>query len=620
MTQSGVLTKKYDRFRGVDFSTDPEMIDQTRSPFCQNLISDAGGFPEKRPGWETTKAYADGGTVLRINGMHVLVDGSGTRHFLVHAGTRLYKEANGESGGVDFDGTATVLCATMANARSSAFCFDNKAYILDGENFKVFDGTALCDVEDVAFEPTTTIGAPPSGGGTAFEAVNLIGRYRKNSFSGDGVSTTFHLDVPCFDDEKPTAFVDGAEVTALVYDKDAGTVTFAAALPDGNGVDNVVIRFSRTVAGNADLIKKCRFAMWYGAGAFSRVFVSGNPEHRNRDWHSGLYDPTYYPDNGYTDLGSSASAVMGYLRQYDNMLIIKEDNSQDATMFVRTAELDGGGNAVFPVRQGIAGVGAISMHSFATLRDDPLFLSGQGVFSPAMAYGGVNSQRAMQNRSFFVDARLTKEPNLGEAVAAVWNGYYILGVNGRCYVADSRQRSGNDGGTGYEWYHWTNVSARCFLAFGDQLYFGREDVSLCRFRTDAPFSDRYCDDEAPIDAFWATKEDHDGDFMRVKTMRRRGSGVMVKPYSKTSVTVYVKTESGAHDEAGSQSAVVFDFANLSFEHFSFCTDSAAVVMPMATPVKGYRSLQLIARNNVAGEGFGVYGFIKRYRFMRYVRE
>ena len=107
-------------------------------------------------------------------------------------------------------------------------------------------------------------------------------------------------------------------------------------------------------------------------------------------------------------------------------------------MYLRTAALDESGEPVFPVQQGMAGVGAVSMHAFATLRDDPLFLSREGVFAPVLSYG-IKQQRVMQNRSYFVDAHLTREGGLDEAVATVWNGCYVLSVNGVCYVADGRQ-------------------------------------------------------------------------------------------------------------------------------------------------------------------------------------
>ena len=82
-------TKKYERFRGVDFSTDPALVDDTRSPWAPNMIADRGGMPEKRPGWRTLETFG-----ARINGVFHASFG-GVQRQLVHAGTRLYRRDGG---------------------------------------------------------------------------------------------------------------------------------------------------------------------------------------------------------------------------------------------------------------------------------------------------------------------------------------------------------------------------------------------------------------------------------------------------------------------------------------------------------------------------------------------
>ena len=49
-TQPSEGYKVYQQFRGVDLLTDDTQIDDSRSPWAVNLISDAGGYPEKRVG------------------------------------------------------------------------------------------------------------------------------------------------------------------------------------------------------------------------------------------------------------------------------------------------------------------------------------------------------------------------------------------------------------------------------------------------------------------------------------------------------------------------------------------------------------------------------------------
>lgn len=45
---TSIRTKKYERFRGVDFSADPALVDDARSPWAPNMVADMGGMPEKR--------------------------------------------------------------------------------------------------------------------------------------------------------------------------------------------------------------------------------------------------------------------------------------------------------------------------------------------------------------------------------------------------------------------------------------------------------------------------------------------------------------------------------------------------------------------------------------------
>ena len=85
-----VYTKKYETFRGVDFSRDASMVDDIHSPDAKNLISDTDGFPEKRVGWRTLKKL-DG----RINGIYSF-DGDSHQCTLIHSGDKMYKLKDGE--------------------------------------------------------------------------------------------------------------------------------------------------------------------------------------------------------------------------------------------------------------------------------------------------------------------------------------------------------------------------------------------------------------------------------------------------------------------------------------------------------------------------------------------
>lgn len=594
--------KSFSEFRGVDFSTDPTQVDPRRSPAALNLISDMAGFPEKRPGWRTIAAFP-----ARVNGLYYAVLKSGTGYFLVHAGSALYRYAEGEEPELVFDG--------LADEKSTGFVHAGRLFLLDGSRYSVLvegeNGLSLLPVSDIAFIPTTTIAMSPSGDGTAFEDVNLLTPWRKNSFAGTEGEKVYQLDTTDLDDAPVTAAVNGTEMTegnGFTVDRQKGRITFATApgvSPGGAGVDNVVITFAKTVPGYAERINRCRCFAFFGYNNDNRVFLSGNPEHKNTDWRSGLDDPTYFPDLGYTKIGSDTSAILGYLKQRDALIIVKEENDQDAELFLRTAVFSEDGSVIFPVKQGAKGVGAVSPYAFASLRDDPLFLSESGVY--AVASVGVTEQRALQKRSSRVDAKLCAESGLSNAVCAVWNGYYLLCVNSRCYVADSRQKSGSAESFEYEWYYWDNVPARVFLPQNGELFFGTEDGRLAKFNTDIDTTARFSDDGAPILARWSTRAESFGDFTVRKTLQKRGCGVMIKPYARSGVEVYYLTESSHKGLLCSANMDIFDFSDMDFSRVDFNTLDMPQIKPFNARIRRFNIIQLVFENSRANEGFGIYG-------------
>lgn len=603
--------KQYQNFLGVDFSTDQTQISPARSPYALNLIPDVAGFPEKRPGWKSLHNYGS-----EIYGIHYCVLSDGVGRILVHAGTKLY--LHGE--------TPEEIYTGMAAHRSVSFPHKGKLYLLDGTHYLAASAdTALAvgNVTDDAFIPTTRIAGKGDGSGTAFEAVNLLSKWRKNSLIGDGTTTEFKLDGEGLDADAVTAVVEGVEKvenTDFTVDRAEGKITFNTAPPvyaGGSGIDNVVVTYAKTVPGHADTIRKCTVAGFYGYNNDNRIFLSGNPDKKNCDWQSGLDDPTYFPDTGYTCIGSDSSGIVGYLKQYESMLIVKEDNEQDAEIFLRTAEMNESGTVIFPVKQGVKGVGAVSGTAFATLRDDPLFLTREGVFSIASAT--VTQERAAQPRSSTINARLVKESGLENAVATVWNGLYLLCVNSHCYVADSRQKTSQGETYGYEWYYWSNIPATCFLELDGKLYFGTAAGKLCVFKTDTDLMEKFSDDGEPIEAVWTTLLDDFGTFAKRKTMIKKGCAVMIKPYTRSSVEVWAATEKEWEWKIQEDTMDIFTFADIDFGRITFNTRDVPQVIPFNKKIKKFITLQLIFRNAALNEGFGVFGAEVSYVVGNYVK-
>ena len=607
---AGITRTQYAAFRGADFSTDPSLVESCRSPLCTNIVADGGGMPQKRLGWRTVQNLGD--TVYGLFG----ADFGGTVKSLAHAGTKLYVWAD--------DGTPTELLSGLPRHKSRAVFLAGKLWIVTGGGFYSYDGTEAKRVSALgAYIPTTTITRSPSGGGVSYEAVNLLTPYRKNAFQTDGESVTFTLDGEIDTSGTVRAWVWGEEVTAFTLDRAAGTITFASApaAPDAGASDGLVVQFPHTVEGYAERIDKCTIITTYGVGSNDRVVLSGNPDCPNLDWMSGLNDPTYMPDLGYAAVGSGATPIRGYCRIGSSLGIVKADDGSDSTVFLRSAALSEDGEAVFTLQQTIAGVGAVAPGSFASLLDDPLFLSRSG--AAAITSSSLTGEKIIQNRSLYLNAQLTKEPSLPEAEAAVWQDMYLLAVpEGHVYVLHGRQtktfRSAALGDFVYEGFYWENVPALCWYVrrsgADEELYFGTADGRIGKFNTDIEDMSRYSDDGAAISAVWATKYDDDGTPAVLKTLLKRGCCVTIKPYARSSAEVYIRADrTGGHEKrVAGKPMDILDFSDIDFERITFNTDESPQEIFLNRKVKNYKRLQIIVRNREPNEGFGIFQITKHY--------
>lgn len=636
------LTKVYKKFKGVDFSTDPSLVSDDRSPYAVNLISDLGGAPEKRLGYRTLHDFPG-----QINGLFYGEIGD-KKVYLCHAGTKLYT-FDLENFKQIYDGLPDERSSSFfmkgsddASALEPSLPDDNeedvtqktsRIYIICGGSYIYYDGKNVVSVKNKPYVPNIIISRNPDGtGGTFREAVNLLTPKRMEAFLGNDTDRTFKLSTKELTSVDKVQKLDENGKKVLVPESDytinlsEGSVKFNSTLPPVvSGQDNVFITYTKKddkAVEKSQKITKCTICTLFGYGGNNRVFLSGNPENPAYIYYSDIFKPNYFPDTNYIVCGSEDISVLGFLKLSKYLLAIKEDSFRDSTVYQIWGEMGNDKKVLFYVEQGISGIGACSKYCFDTLIDEPLFLSKQGV----MAVTSLNllAERTIRNRSYFVDAKLINEADLQNACSVVWNGYYIISVNNRCYVLDSKNKSyrhnSNDSSYIYESYFWENVPARLFLCVGGDLYFGTLDGRICKFNNDIEKLDKFNDDDNAVIAIWSTKNDDDDLSYKYKTMQKKGCSVTLKPFYRSSVSVYASKDGEADFLIRKSFLDILNFADIHFERFTFTSNDSPRCVFLKKKIKKYKRLQFIIKNDSKGEGFGIYEIVKTFTVGNYAKK
>ncbi len=488
---------------------------------------------------------------LNLHDKQILIIYAGKRFYRAYydGSTQEYKVYDNIMSSCTYAG-AEVLESKLISNRIMCFISNNRAYFVgcgdylvfgSWDNGETFELRRVIDNVDTYIATTTkNINKINSSNGdvrTTGEDANLLSTRRKNGLIGETASASYQLDasidanteikvevtllsedgVPTIENYTNRIFnntLQAYEIKNELYksgtkvgniDFSNGRITFNGATKNSTtpeALENIVVEFSHDL-GESSNITNCCFGTYFGAdNNMDRLFLSGNKEYRNVDFYSATDDFTYFPRlSSTTKIGTTATAIMGYTKLSDGTLaIIKESSQDEPSVHYRsgtmTQSAEDNGNVsyqiAFSVKAGSRGVGAISPYAIATLAGDNLFLSKSGVFGLELSSNVATTERFAKERSRYIIEKLKKHKHLDNAVAFVYDNWYILSVDGVCYVADARFKTRADGSMSdtfdYEWWYWDNIDARVFCELDGKLCFGTNDGRICIF--DELFSDR----------------------------------------------------------------------------------------------------------------------------------
>lgn len=514
MTQvsGSLITRNYAEFRGVDFSNNE--VSLVRSPDSLNMWKDyknsLGKQIETRPEIELVETYNN-----TIFGLFFYKVGN-TEMTIVHSGTKLYKVVGT---------TQTELFTGMNPRRSNAFVYNNVLYIKDGINYLKYDGSVCSQV--VGFIPTTSIGRKPSGGGTTYQDVNMLSAWRKNTFVADGESTEYFLDAQNIDGEAPIVKVNGdvkTYGTDFDYDTTRGKITFTTAPsePLTTGQDNVEITYKKTVSGYADRINKCTLLQVFD----NRVFFSGNQDYPNTVWHSSLNDPSYCSDLDYYNEGLDLSPVKSMVAGNNALWVFKEPSQANTTVFYHNPTIDSEYGKIYPSTHSSISTGCVA--TGINFNDDIVFFSDRGMEA---INGDITTEQVVAHRSSLIDNKLLNESNYKNMILEEWEGYLLVIVGNKVYLADSRAMFTNENHNEYEWFYWElSKNITCTQVKDGTLYLGTSEGIYKLTNTS---------DTRAVYSYWTTPEDEFKYPQYQKTTNKRGC---VIDMTGAEVKVSVKTD------------------------------------------------------------------------------
>lgn len=527
------------------------------------------------------------------------------------------------------------------------------------------------------YYPTTSIGRSPNGlTSTKHENPNGLVNVRINKFLSNGTDKTFVLD---YDGNTYSVDAYGGLVTQMLADGTWGTphdasnnpitwtydnanhsITFSA-VPHATykaGVDNIEVRFYTEQSTKKITNKMNEYLSYanYGLkGSNNFIFFCNNTEMRFRNKEIWITSKSqnegesatrlYFDGDNISSLGSNRK--LGYSKVGEYLILHGDKEGGSSVAYVKQSSLDANGELVITNTPTTSQLGALVPKSFANLRDDPLFISDDGV--TAVLIDNFTNIQTMQDRGYYINKQLLQEPNLNKAIAFIYDSKYFICVNSHVYVADPRKKFTEKLSYAesyqYDWYYWEGLDIQCAEIFDDGLYFGTTDGRLCRFKKETDlkaYEDEVIGTETtwanatsytlgqlvkdsgtptkyyvcikphtsdsvvrpitnenywneikkgtdrfyvPVLAYWTTPIMNMGNITARKTLKNLW--VRLEKYSFTGVRIYYSTQGIVKKRYDG----IFDFSNLDFSRLTFSTDTDPMVVVTNRQERKFMSIQ-----------------------------
>lgn len=489
---------------------------------------------------------------------------------------------------IDAESSSASNKGACQNSEATFFGFGGKVYLLNGGEYKSWDGGSETSFETVeGYVPLIQTATTPKGEGTLVENVNRLTGKRRVQFSPDGTAKVFQL--PEKDITEVSSVKSGGEpVTDCTMNLKNGTVTFTAA--PAAGTNTVEIEYRKGDGARSE-VTGMKYSELFNGATDTRVFLYGDGT--NRAIYSGVpYDTgkasaEYFPDLYEVAVGESNTPLTALVRHYSRLMAFKTDSAW-TIMHGEISLADNTSTAAFYVQPVNRQFGNEAPGQVMLLENNPLTLDA----------GSVYQWRSGSNYASYISNNENNAKRISDRVAATLKSFDLPKV-----------RTANIKGDHEYWFLFGRRAL--ILNYANDAWYLYEGLPFDRvlewngtvlgFADDGKvleFSHKYRnDDGAAIDCYAATGAmDFDKDWLLKYSPM---IFVAMQPASNARITVTVETNRRSDYPDKVVAYNLATFLHVDFNHFSFATNRKPQVKKVKIKVKKATFYRLIFKSNSA---------------------
>ena len=503
---------------------------------------------------------------------------SGTYYFLFACNGNIYTQD------ITDDAATPTSIGLVVDDITSFLGFGTAVYIINGNQYYKWDNTG--DIELVTgYIPLVFTATPPLGGGTANELNNLLTGKKHQTFSADGTSTVYYIAESAVDsiDSVTVGGILYAETVDYTVDLTLGTVDFSTASTPSIptlGTNNIDIYWSKGV-GSRDEVYENYYFQTFGGKNDTRVLVYGDGS--NRYHYTGLANGVpsaeYFPSTYYRDIGSSEYSITSLIRQYDTLVIFKENESWYSNYDPLE---DGDGNIVpdFPTYPLNDTKGNVAPGQVQLIDNDPFSIM-EGI------YQWRSTQIRDERNATYISDRVQDtldDFTLSNAITVDWEkrAEYWLAIDNDIVAYNYRNNT---------FTTFTLASTpTSFIVVNDEMYFGTTLGQIMKFDTD-----ELTFNGTAISASWEMgMYDVDAEW-KLKYLNK--VWISLKPEARSEIDIYWETNrDGISDTPITINYNLADFGNTDYSDYSFATNYNAQPFMKKLKAKKFVYFKLILKS------------------------